>query len=104
MSTLSREADRALEYKGDFDIFFENQFDYKLLINYTSYDLSRKGEFPFIEFAIISGNMNRPFHLSELVRYLVTSGVDETQAFSMVIQAAESGFLLSLEVSSEGEL
>ncbi|OLS21817.1 MAG: hypothetical protein ThorAB25_26360, partial [Candidatus Thorarchaeota archaeon AB_25] len=79
------------------DSFFETQFDFKLLVSYTSYDLSRKGEYPLIELAIISGNMNRPFYVSELVRYLMTSGVEETIAYSMVIEAAESGFLLSLD-------
>jgi hypothetical protein len=97
LSTISLHTDEALEFKGIFDSFFETQFDYKLLMSYTSYDLGRKGEFPLIELAIISGDMNRPFYVSELLRYLVNSGVPETEAYSMVIDTAESDFLLSLD-------
>ncbi len=97
LDEISRQVDKALEYKEEFDSFFETQFDFKLLVSYTSYDLSRKGEYPLIELAIISGDLNRPFYVSELVRYLVTSGVEETNAYSMVIEAAESGFILSLD-------
>jgi len=94
---LSHDTSTTLEYKDEFDKLFATQFDVKLLISYSSYDLARKGELPLIELAIISGDMNRPFYVSELVRYLVTSGVDETKAYSMAIEAAESGFLLSLD-------
>ena len=97
LNTISRQVDAALEYKEAFDTFFETQFDYNLLVSYTSYDLSRKGEYPLIELAIISGDMNRPFYVSELVQYLMTSGIEETRAYSIVIDAAESGFLLSLD-------
>ena len=100
LTTISRHTDRAIEYKNDFDTFFETQFDYNLLIGYSSYDLSRKGEYPLIELAIITGDMNRPFDVSDLLRYLVTSGVEETKAYSMVIDAAESGFLISLDKST----
>ncbi len=97
LSKMTRVIDIAEEYKPEFDTFFETQFDYKFLVNYSSYDLSRKGEYPPIEEAIISGEMNRLFYVPELVRYLVTSGVEETRAYSMVIEAAESDFLLSLQ-------
>jgi hypothetical protein len=100
---LSHDTATALEYKNEFDRFFATQFDFNLLASYSSYDLARKGEFPLIELAIISGDLNRPFYVSELVRYLMTSGVEETNAYSMVIDAAESGFLLSLDKSVKDE-
>ncbi|MHA3963518.1 MAG: MSCRAMM family protein [Candidatus Thorarchaeota archaeon SMTZ1-45] len=103
LGTLSHKIDTALEYKKEFDLFFENQFDFKLLRSYSSYDLSRKGELPLIEQAIISGEMNRPFYVSELVRYLMASGVEETGAYQMVMAAVESDFLLSLEKSAKDE-
>jgi hypothetical protein len=96
LSSISRDIDEAKEYKEEFDTFFENQFDFELLGSYSSYDLSRKGEYPLIELAIISGDLNRPFYVSELMLYLVTSGVEESSAYSMVIDAAESDFLLSI--------
>ncbi|MHA2027078.1 MAG: MSCRAMM family protein [Candidatus Thorarchaeota archaeon] len=99
LTTMSRYTKSANEYENEFDSFFETQFDYKLLNNYSSYDLSRKGEFPLIELAIISGDLNRPFYVSDLVRYLVTSGIEETRAYSLVIDAVESDFLLSLDES-----
>lgn len=97
LTTISRQTDKAIEYKSEFDNFFETQFDYRLLISYSSYDLSRKGAFPLIEQAIISGDLNRPFHVTDLVRYLITSGIEETKAYSLVIEAAESSFLLLLD-------
>ncbi len=97
LNTISRQTDKAIEYKNEFDNFFETQFDYRLLISYSSYDLSRKGDFPLIEQAIISGNLNKPFHVTDLVRYLITSGIEETEAYSLVIEAAESRFLLLLD-------
>jgi hypothetical protein len=102
LSAVSHFTENTIEFKKDLDLYFESQFDYDLLVEYSTYDSAQKGKYPMIELAIDSTDLHHPFSVSELVGYLVTLGIDELQAHLMVIDAVENDFLVhKLEPESQ---
>ena len=95
LKAMGSNQDIALDYKEEFDRFFETHFDILLLPNYSSYDKSQSGQYPLIEEAIDSPELQSPFSANELVACLVASGLEERRSYALVIEAIEAGFLIS---------